>query len=62
MNRVGPYGGIDDERGRLIQGMAEIRLELAKLFQKGQKFYEADQEVTRILKLDPDNASALSFK
>ena len=27
MNRVGPYGGIDDERGQLIQGMAEIRLE-----------------------------------
>ena len=62
MNRVGPYGGIDGERAQLIEGMADVRLQLAKVFQKGQKFYEADQEVTRILKLDPENASALSFK
>ena len=62
MNRVGPYGGIDGERAQLIEGMADVRLQLAKVFQKGQKFYEADQEVTRILKLDPENASALSSR
>ena len=44
MNRVGPYGGIDGERAQLIEGMADVRLQLAKVFQKGQKFYEADQE------------------
>ncbi|NBQ25368.1 MAG: hypothetical protein EBU26_14120, partial [Verrucomicrobia bacterium] len=62
MNRVGPYGGIDSERDRVIAGMSEVRLAMAKVFQKSQQFYEADQEVTRILKLDAENADALAFK
>jgi len=62
MNAVGPYGNIEDERQRTIDGMAETRLKLGGLFQKDQKFYEADQEAVRILKLDPNHEGAIKFK
>ncbi|MDB4691248.1 hypothetical protein OAH23_12605, partial [Verrucomicrobia bacterium] len=62
LNKVGPIAAVEAERQRTVEGMAEIRLKLADKFQKAQKFYEADQEAVRILKLDPSNEGALQFK
>lgn len=62
LKMVGPVAAVDAERQRTIDGMAEVRLKLAAQFQKAQKFYEADQEVVRILKLDPNQEEALQFK
>ena len=60
LNKVGPIAAVEAERQRTVEGMAEIRLKLADKFQKAQKFYEADQEAVRILKLDPSN-EAVSY-
>ena len=54
--------GIDAEKGQTISGLVSTRLELARRAQAGSDLHEADAEVSRALKIDPQNLTALAFK
>ncbi len=54
--------GIDVETAQTISGLASTRLTLARQAQSQGKFHAADAEVIQVLKVDPQNAAALSFK
>ena len=54
--------GIDVETAQTISGLVSTRLALARQAQSQGKFLEADTEVIQVLKVDPHNAAALSFK
>lgn len=54
--------GIDRERQDTIGGMATVRLQLAEEARKRSDFTEANQQVRRVLVLDPQNEVAQKFK
>jgi len=54
--------GIDIETAQAVSGLASTRLTLARQAQSQGNFHEADTEVIQVLKVDPQNAAALSFK
>ena len=54
--------GIDTERAQMKSGFASTRLELARQAQNEGDLSEANTQVERVLKVDPDNAAALAFK
>ena len=60
MQQIG--SGIDVEAAQTVSGLASTRLTLAHQAQSQGKFLEADTEVIQVLKVDPQNAAALSFK
>ncbi len=59
---VGEIPQVENERERIWKGMSAIRLKLAALEQRNGRFFEADKQVGRILKLNPKDADALRFK
>ena len=54
--------GIDAEKAQTISGLASTRLTLARQAQSRGDLHEADTQVSRVLKVDPQNAAALAFK
>jgi tetratricopeptide (TPR) repeat protein len=54
--------GIDAEKAQTVAGFAATRLELARRAQGQGDLREADTQVSRVLKVDPQNAAALAFK
>src|SRR5665213_1041492 len=54
--------GIDAETAQTISGLVAVRLELARRAQSRNDLHEADTEVGRVLKIEPQNAAALAFK
>ena len=54
--------GIDAETAQTISGLADTRLTLARQAQAHGDLREADTQVSRVLKVDPQNAAALAFK
>ncbi len=54
--------GIDVETAQTISGLASTRMTLARQAQSRGNLREADTEVIQVLKVDPQNAAALSFK
>jgi len=54
--------GIDAETSETIAGLDSTHMELARLAQRAGDYHEADQQVTRVLKVDPQNAEAIAFK
>ena len=54
--------GIDAETAQTISGLATTRLALARQAQRDGNLREADTQVSRVLKVDPQNAAALEFK
>jgi type II secretory pathway component GspD/PulD (secretin) len=53
--------GIAAETTATVQGLANVRLTLAKLASARHELREADVQVTRVLKVDPKNAAAIEF-
>jgi hypothetical protein len=57
---VGQIGsGIDAEKAQTVSGLISTRLELARQAQGVGDLHEADTEVNRALKVDPQNPPAL---
>jgi len=54
--------GIDAETAQTISGLDATHLELARRAQRAGNYSEADDQVTRVLRVDPRNAEALAFK
>ena len=54
--------GIDTEKAQTISGLASTRLALARQAQSQDDLREADTQVNRVLKVDPQNPAALAFK
>ncbi|HLX95570.1 MAG TPA: tetratricopeptide repeat protein [Verrucomicrobiae bacterium] len=54
--------GIDAESAQTISGLVSVRLELAREAQRQGDYREADTQVNRVLKVDPQNPAALAFK
>ena len=54
--------GIDVEKAQTISGLASTRLTLARQAQSQGKYLEADTQVVQVLKVDPQNAAAITFK
>src|SRR5262245_50236376 len=54
--------GIDQEARQAIDGLINTRMELAKEAQRQGDLSQADAQVRRVLKVDPKNAAALTFK
>ncbi len=54
--------GIDTETAETISGLVATHLELARRAQRSGNLSEADQQVARVLKVDPKNPAALAFK
>ena len=54
--------GIDQEAKQTTDGLIATRMELAKEAQHQGDLSQADAQVRRVLKIDPKNAPALSFK
>ncbi|MGH7991154.1 MAG: tetratricopeptide repeat protein, partial [Limisphaerales bacterium] len=54
--------GIDAEKARTIAGLTSTRMQLARNAQQQENLREADTQVTRVLKVDPQNADAIAFK
>ena len=54
--------GIPEEKAQTISGLASTRLTLARQAQSQNDLHEADTQVNRVLKVDPQNAAALAFK
>jgi tetratricopeptide (TPR) repeat protein len=54
--------GINAETAQTISGLVSIRLELAREAQRQGDLREAGTEVSRVLKVDPGNSTALAFK
>lgn len=58
--RIGP--GSEAERAQTVTGLSAVRMILAEQAQKASNYLEADKQVTRVLRVDPNNAAALEFK
>lgn len=58
--QIGP--GISAETAQTVSGLASTRLQLARQAQADGNLREADVQVTRVLKVDPQNAEAVAFK
>jgi tetratricopeptide (TPR) repeat protein len=54
--------GIDAEKAQTISGLVSTRLTLARRAQSQGDLHEAATQVSRVLKVDPQNADALAFK
>jgi hypothetical protein len=54
--------GIDAETAQTISGLVATRLELARRAQSRGDLIDANTEVSRALKVDPQNPAALAFK
>ena len=54
--------GIPEEKAQTISGLASTRLTLARQAQSKGDLHEAATQVSRVLKVDPQNAAALAFK
>jgi hypothetical protein len=54
--------GIDDETQEAMQGLANVRLELAQRAQRRSDFQEAALHINRVLAIDPLNEQAIRFK
>ncbi len=54
--------GVDAERAQTLQGLTEVRLELAHQAQRHNDLAGANDQVMDILHKDPSNAAALEFK
>jgi tetratricopeptide (TPR) repeat protein len=54
--------GIDAEKAQTISGLASTRLALARQAQRQDDLHEAATQVSRVLKVDPQNPEALAFK
>ena len=54
--------GIPEEKAQTISGLASTRLALARQAQSQGDLHEAATQVSRVLKVDPQNAAALAFK
>jgi len=54
--------GIDAEKAQAISGLASTRLTLARQAQSQDDLHEAATQVSRVLKVDPQNSAALAFK
>jgi len=54
--------GVDAETQAVLQGMSNVRLTLAADAQKHGDYRAADAEVSRVLKVSPQNAQAQAFK
>src|SRR5688572_25323632 len=52
--------GVDLEQQEVLKGIVATRLALAEQAQRRGDFVEADNHITRILKLDPRNEAALA--
>jgi tetratricopeptide (TPR) repeat protein len=60
VNKIG--SGIDVETAQTISGLASTRLELARQAQAGGDLKEADTQVSRVLKVAPQDQAAIAFK
>ncbi len=54
--------GIPDETAQTISGLVAVRLELAREAQRQGDLREADTQINRVLKVDPNNPAGLAFK
>src|SRR5688572_11004 len=54
--------GIDLEQQEVLKGVVATRLALAEQAQRRGDYQEADNHVTRILKLDPRNPETLAYR
>ena len=54
--------GIDEETAQTVSGLVSMRLELARQAQRQGDLREAGTQVSRVLKVDPNNPAALAFK
>jgi len=54
--------GIEPEKKEMIEGLSEVRLELAHQAQARGDLGEADVQVNRVLRIDPKNEDAQKFK
>ena len=54
--------GIDAEKAQTISALASTRLTLARQAQSQGDLHEAATQVNRVLKVDPQNSTALAFK
>ena len=54
--------GIPEEKAQTISGLASTRLALARQAQSQGDLHEAATQVSRVLKVDPQNPAALAFK
>jgi len=53
---------VEQERAETIKGLASVRMELAKRAQSKGNLDEADKQVSRVLRVDPQDAEAQHFK
>jgi tetratricopeptide (TPR) repeat protein len=61
--RVGLAGGdVELDKKAVVAGLVDVRLKLAEDARRSGNFMEADAQVRRALKVDPQNAIALNFK
>jgi len=60
IKKIGP--GVENEYKQAVAGMATVRLRLAEQAQRRQDYAEADAQTALILKEDPHNQAALSFR
>ncbi len=54
--------GVDRESKDAVAGLTAVRLQLAEQARRVSNFTEADAQVTRVLKVDPHNATAQNLK
>lgn len=54
--------GIPAETAQTISGLVSVRFELAREAQRQGHLHEADMQISRALKVEPQNAAALAFK
>ena len=54
--------GINAETAQTISGLVSVRLELAREAQRQGDLRGAGTEISRVLKVDPNNSTALAFK
>ena len=59
---VGEISQVEVERARTLEGMSAVRLKLASMDQRGGRLVEADKQVVRVLKLNPNDPAAIKFK
>ncbi|HTV43640.1 MAG TPA: hypothetical protein VMF08_23955 [Candidatus Sulfotelmatobacter sp.] len=58
---IGPMS-IPNETSQTVAGLVAVHMELAREEQRDGDYYQADVDITRVLKVDPTNADAIAFK
>jgi tetratricopeptide (TPR) repeat protein len=58
---IGPIS-IPNETAQAVSGLVAVHMELAREAEEREDYYQADVDVTRVLKVDPTNADAIAFK